>query len=56
MEEEIKKLKDIIISLNEKLKETEKSLAELKKNVDVTCEQVLSILRDGENYHHTDKK
>ena len=49
--EEVEKLKNVIVKLSTRLEETEKNLAELQKAVNKTCEEVLAILRDGENYH-----
>ena len=53
MDEEVKKLKDIIVRLATRLEETEKNLNKLQKACSKTCEDVLAILRDGEHYHRT---
>lgn len=45
------KLKDIIVKLADRLETTEKKLNELQKQCTKTCEEVLAILRDNENYH-----
>ena len=45
------KLKAIIIRLADRLEDTEKKLHELQKQCTKTCEEVLAILRDNENYH-----
>lgn len=53
MDEEVKKLKDIIVRLASRLEETEKNLVTLQKACSKTCEEVLALLRDGEHYHRT---
>ena len=49
--DEVEKLKGIIVKLSTRLEETEKNLNQLQKACSKTCEEVLAILRDGENYH-----
>ena len=52
LEDEIKRLKEANKKLQRTLNETERNLEKLKKNVNLTCEEMLSILRDGESYGH----
>ena len=54
LEEEVKRLKEANKKLQRTLNETERNLEKLKKNVNLTCEEMLSILRDGESYGHTE--
>ena len=49
---EIKRLREANKKLQRTLNETERNLEKLKKNVNLTCEEMLSILRDGESYGH----
>jgi len=53
-DEEIKRLKEANKKLQRTLNETERNLETLKKNVNLTCADMLSILRDGESYGHID--
>jgi len=54
LEEENRKLKKICRDIQAKLNQTERELSKLKKNVNVTCEEMLKILRDGESYGHVE--
>ena len=54
LEEEIKRLKEANKKLQTTLNETQRNLEELKKNVNITCEEMLKILRDGESYGHVE--
>jgi len=51
-DEEIKRLREANKKLQRTLNETERNLEKLKKNVNLTCEEMLNILRDGESYGH----
>jgi len=53
-EDECNRLKEVNKRLQTKLNETERELEKLKKNVNMSCEEMLRILRDGENYGHLD--
>ena len=54
LEEENKKLKLINKNIQTKLNETQRELDRLKKNVNLSCEEMLRILRDGQEYGHTE--
>ena len=56
LENEVKRLKEANKKLQRTLNETQRNLDKLKKNVNITCEEMLKILRDGENYGHLDDK
>lgn len=53
---EVEKLKNVIVKLSTRLEETEKGMNQLQQAVNKTCEEVLSILRDGEHYHRISKQ
>ena len=54
LEDEIKRLKEANKKLQTTLNETQRNLEQLKKNVNITCEEMLKILRDGESYGHVE--
>ena len=54
LEEENRKLKKIVKDIQTKLNQTERELDKFKKNVNITCEKVLDIMRGNESYGHTD--
>ncbi len=54
LEQENRKLKQICKDIQTKLNQTERELETLKKNVNLTCEEMLKILRDGQEYGHTE--
>ena len=54
LEEENRKLKLINKNIQTKLNETQRELDRLKKNVNLSCEEMLRILRDGQEYGHTE--
>ena len=54
LEEENKRLKQINKNIQTKLNQTERELAKLKDNVNLTCKEMLAILRDGQEYGHTE--
>jgi|TARA_Y100000015_G_scaffold41658_1_gene48035 DNA-directed RNA polymerase specialized sigma subunit len=54
LEEEVKRLKEANKKLQTTLNETQRNLEQLKKNVNITCEEMLKILRDGESYGHVE--
>ena len=54
LEEENRKLKQICKDIQTKLNQTERELSKLKQNVNLTCEEMLKILRDGESYAHVE--
>ena len=57
--DEVAKLKAIIVKLEKNLKETQENLNKLQQNVIYSTDEVIKILRDGENYHkfdNTEKK
>ena len=56
LESEVKRLREANKKLQRTLNETQRNLEKLKKNVNITCEEMLKILRDGENYGHLDDK
>ncbi len=49
--DEVAKLKAIIVKLEKNLKETQENLNKLQQNVIYSTDEVIKILRDGENYH-----
>ena len=51
---EIRQLKEANKKLQTTLNKTQRSLDELTKHVTLTCDKVLSIMRDGEHYHRTE--
>ena len=54
LEQENRKLKEINKNIQTKLNQTERELAKLKENVNLTCKEMLAILRDGQEYGHTE--
>jgi hypothetical protein len=54
IEQENRKLKEINRNIQTKLNQTERELAKLKENVNLTCEEMLRIMRDGQEYGHTE--
>ena len=54
LEEENRRLKKICRDIQTKLNQTERELQKLKDNVNITCKDMLEILRDGESYGHTE--
>ena len=60
LEAEVKRLRAANRKLQTTLNQTERSLQELRKQVNLTCEEVLRIMRDGQEYGHiedyTEKK
>lgn len=56
LESEVKRLREANKKLQRTLNETQRNLDKLKSNVNVTCQEMLKILRDGENYGHLDDK
>jgi len=54
LEAEVKKLRAANRRLQTTLNQTERSLQELQKQVNLTCEEVLKIMRDGQEYGHID--
>jgi len=57
--DEVARLKAIIVKLEKSLKETQENLNKLQQNVIYSTDEVIKILRDGENYHkfdNTEKK
>jgi len=52
--DEVAKLKAIIVKLEKNLKETQENLNKLQQNVIYSTDEVIKILRDGENYHKFD--
>jgi len=54
LEQENRKLKQICKDIQTKLNQTERELSKLKQNVNLTCEEMLRILRDGQEYGHTE--
>jgi len=52
--DEVTKLKAIIVKLEKSLQETQESLNKLRQNVTKSCDDVIAIMRDGENYHKFD--
>jgi hypothetical protein len=54
LEEENRRLKLINKRIQTKLNETQRELDKLKKNVNLSCEEMLRILRDGQEYGHTE--
>jgi len=54
LEEENRRLKKICKDIQTKLNQTERELSKLKQNVNLTCEGMLQILRDGQEYGHTE--
>tara|TARA_B100001057_G_C22358834_1_gene760017 strand:+ start:279 stop:551 length:273 start_codon:yes stop_codon:yes gene_type:complete len=53
-EDECKRLKEINKRIQTKLNQTERELEKFKENVKLSCDEMLRILRDGENYGHTE--
>tara|TARA_Y100000004_G_scaffold128254_1_gene144447 strand:- start:137 stop:406 length:270 start_codon:yes stop_codon:yes gene_type:complete len=53
-EDECKRLKEINKSIQTKLNETQRELDSLKSKVNMTCQDMLAILRDGQEYGHTE--
>tara|TARA_R100000081_G_C4706023_1_gene110213 strand:+ start:113 stop:361 length:249 start_codon:yes stop_codon:yes gene_type:complete len=53
LETEVRKLREANKKLQTTLNQTERELAQLKKNVNLTCEEMLKIMRDGQEYGHT---
>ena len=59
-EDECKRLKEINKSIEincriqTKLNETQRELDSLKSKVNMTCQDMLAILRDGQEYGHTE--
>ena len=49
--DEVAKLKAIIAKLEKSLEETQENLSKLQQNVIYSTDEVIKILRDGENYH-----
>lgn len=54
LEEENRKLKKLCKDIQTKLNQTERELSKLKENVNLTCQEMLGILRDGQEYGHTE--
>ena len=54
LEQENRKLKQICKDIQTKLNQTERELAKLKENVNLTCEEMMRILGDGQEYGHTE--
>ena len=52
--DEVAKLKAVIVKLEKNLKETQENLNKLQQNVIYSTDEVIKILRDGENYHKFD--
>ena len=52
LEEENRKLKKLCKDIQTKLNQTERELSKLKENVNLTCQEMLGILRDGQEYCH----
>ena len=52
LEEENRKLKKLCKDIQTKLNQTERELSKLKENVNLTCQEMLGILRDGQEYGH----
>jgi|TARA_R100000654_G_scaffold5584_2_gene15532 hypothetical protein len=53
LEIENRKLKQICKDIQTKLNQTERELETFKKNINLNCEEMLKILRDGQEYGHT---
>ena len=51
---EIRKLKDLCKSIQTKLNISEREIAKLRAQVNLSCEKMLDILRDGQEYGHTE--
>tara|TARA_R100000664_G_C2712927_1_gene109023 strand:+ start:66 stop:401 length:336 start_codon:yes stop_codon:yes gene_type:complete len=54
LEQENRKLKEINKNIQTKLNQTERELAKLKENVNLSCKEMMRILGDGQEYGHTE--
>ncbi|MAL47351.1 hypothetical protein [Hyphomonas sp.] len=54
LEQENRKLKEINKNIQTKLNQTERELAKLKENVNLSCQEMMRILGDGQEYGHTE--
>lgn len=54
IEEENRRLKSINKNIQTKLNQTERELAKLKENVNLSCQEMMRILGDGQEYGHTE--
>ena len=54
LEQENRKLKQINKDIQTKLNQTQRELDKLKENVNLTCQEMLQIMRDGQEYGHTE--
>jgi len=52
LENEITRLRAANKKLQTTLNQTQRNLNELQKNINLTCNKVLDILRDGQEYGH----
>ena len=54
LEQENRKLKDLCKSIQTKLNISEREIAKLRAQVNLSCEKMLDILSDGQEYGHTE--
>ena len=54
LEEENRRLREINKSIQTKLNQTERELEALRKNVNKSCEEMLRIMGDAQEYGHLD--